>query len=270
MLAEPVVVDFADQAKPDFSTAGGKSSTVTITPMSAWQPTPNPTGSRMITLADYVSRGVVVGAEALAGGLDSGAKMFVARTKGASDRAAANGSQPIVFSERTRQNVQTAHHYSTQAAKFSASTAKAIGEAAGSLGDNVGRRLGIQTGRGANGKNKEPTGLRGVMNRSLISFNTILDSVEQGGKLLLDAGTNASSAAFGHRYGDDAATLTKQVGGSAKNVALVYVDARGVSRRALLKSVGRNMIVAPKQPQGSATASGQTSSALAGAHQKKE
>jgi len=84
--------------------------------------------------------------------------------------------------------------------------------------------------------------LRGIVNRSLVAFNIVVDSLEAGGKHLLSTGTSASASVLGVKYGSEAEQLGRQLGQSATNVALVYIDARGVSRKALLKSVGKTAV----------------------------
>ncbi len=46
-----------------------------------------------------------------------------------------------------------------------------------------------------------------------------------------------------HRWGDEAGEISKNIGGGFKNVGLVYIDVTGVSRRAILKSVAKGMVV---------------------------
>lgn len=45
-----------------------------------------------------------------------------------------------------------------------------------------------------------------------------------------------------HKYGPDAGHATALIGGSVRNVAVVYIDVRGVGRRALLKSTAKGFI----------------------------
>ena len=48
------------------------------------------------------------------------------------------------------------------------------------------------------------------------------------------------NAVIGHKYGDEAAQSTSMLIGTAKNVGLVYIDMRGMGRRALIKRVGKD------------------------------
>ena len=47
----------------------------------------------------------------------------------------------------------------------------------------------------------------------------------------------------GHRYGEEAGSIAAELAGGVKNVGLVYIDVTGVSRRAVIKSVAKGMVV---------------------------
>ncbi len=47
---------------------------------------------------------------------------------------------------------------------------------------------------------------------------------------------------YSHKYGPEAAQATQLLGGSVRNVALVYVDVRGIGRQALLKSTAKGFV----------------------------
>ena len=61
------------------------------------------------------------------------------------------------------------------------------------------------------------------------------------------------------RYGADAARSTSMLTGTAKNVGLVYIDMRGIGRRALIKRAGKEYLKA--QVSSAASGSG-------GSHEK--
>jgi spartin len=61
---------------------------------------------------------------------------------------------------------------------------------------------------------------------------------------LINNGTVAASTAAGHKYGAEAGQATALLGGSVRNVAVVYIDVRGVGRRALLKSSAKGFVKA--------------------------
>ncbi len=51
-------------------------------------------------------------------------------------------------------------------------------------------------------------------------------------------------ADYSHKYGPEAGHATALLGGSVRNVAVVYIDVRGVGRRALLKSSAKGFVKA--------------------------
>ena len=49
-----------------------------------------------------------------------------------------------------------------------------------------------------------------------------------------------------HTYGDQAADISHGIGATVRNVGLVYVDARGVTRKALIKGAAKGMLFKAK------------------------
>ena len=52
----------------------------------------------------------------------------------------------------------------------------------------------------------------------------------------------SSIANDSHKYGPEAGHATALLGGSVRNVAVVYIDVRGVGRKALLKSTAKGFV----------------------------
>jgi spartin len=77
----------------------------------------------------------------------------------------------------------------------------------------------------------------------LIAFSTVADGISHSGKQLLTSSGAAASAAVGHKYGAEAGQITTNLAGGVKNVGLVYIDVTGVSRKAIIKSVAKGMVV---------------------------
>ncbi|ORY80230.1 senescence-associated protein-domain-containing protein [Leucosporidium creatinivorum] len=215
---EPVVIEASSSTSHfDF----------TARPLSAFTPTPNPSNSTIINAADFLSRGIVVGAEVLGRGMEAGADKWV-KSRPATEK-------PMVFSPSTSKHVATGNHYTGKAVVVSGKAAAMIGSLAQTAGDKIGKGLGIQS----NPSGKPPTGIKGFVNKSLVAVNVVFDSFETGGKQLLASGSKSTTQVVGHSYGAEAAAVSSKVGGSVQHVALVYIDARGVGRKALLKSVGK-------------------------------
>ena len=47
-----------------------------------------------------------------------------------------------------------------------------------------------------------------------------------------------------HKHGDEAGRAAALLGGSVRNVAVVYIDVRGIGRRAILKSTAKGFVKA--------------------------
>ncbi|KAJ3514180.1 hypothetical protein NLJ89_g2519 [Agrocybe chaxingu] len=80
--------------------------------------------------------------------------------------------------------------------------------------------------------------------RLLISADLILSTIDDSTRRLLDTGTEQLGRVVGHKYGAEAAQSSLLMAGTARNVGLVYVDMRGIGRRALLKRTAHTFVKA--------------------------
>ncbi|WVR07106.1 hypothetical protein IAU60_004146 [Kwoniella sp. DSM 27419] len=87
-----------------------------------------------------------------------------------------------------------------------------------------------------------PPKKKALLGRLLLAGEVVLTSLEATAHDLINNGTIAASSAAGHKYGPDAGQATALVGGSVKNVAVVYIDVAGVGRRAILKSTAKGFV----------------------------
>ncbi|KAJ7118870.1 hypothetical protein C8R44DRAFT_878405 [Mycena epipterygia] len=78
--------------------------------------------------------------------------------------------------------------------------------------------------------------------RILLSADLILSTLDNSTRRLFDSGTENLGAVVGHKYGAEAGESSVLMAGTARNVALVYIDMRGIGRRALLKRVGKEFV----------------------------
>lgn len=85
---------------------------------------------------------------------------------------------------------------------------------------------------------------RPFLNRVVLAGEVVLSSLEAAGNDLISAGTVAASSVVQARYGDEAGHATALLGGTVRNVALVYVDVRGIGRRGILKATARGWVKA--------------------------
>jgi spartin len=78
--------------------------------------------------------------------------------------------------------------------------------------------------------------------RVLISADLILSTIDHSTRQLINAGTQQVGKIVDHKYGPEAAESSVLMANTARNAGLVYVDMRGIGRRALLKRAGRTYI----------------------------
>ncbi|BGO92805.1 hypothetical protein NBRC10512_007924 [Rhodotorula toruloides] len=230
---EAVVIDSLVPTGSSASAEGhGGTITYSVKPVSAYNPAANPSNSSIISAANTVSHGIVVGSELLSRAFERGAGKYVA------SRPATQ--TPLVFKDSTRGAFEKGSRWTQQASVYSGKAAGAVANMAGKLGERIGKATGVQSSPGG----QAPTGWKKAVASTLVAVNTVADHLETGGKALVDSGTKSASQVIHHKYGAEARGVVDNVGSSVKHVALVYVDARGIGRRALVQAVGKSAIKA--------------------------
>ncbi|KAJ5901713.1 hypothetical protein N7495_002241 [Penicillium taxi] len=185
--------------------------------------------STIVQTSATASRLIVTTSTYLANAISSGAENFTKRVQ--------PNPQPLTFSDATHSRVRKVGTLSNGAAGLSSRTVGQVEKIAQAMGARM-------AGKGNHDKRNPPPNYKpGVLNKSMIAFSTIADGIQEGARNVLLTGTAAASTVIGHRYGSEAETVAKNLTGGIKNVGLVYIDATGVSRRALLKSVAKGMVV---------------------------
>lgn len=184
--------------------------------------------STIVQTAATASRLIVTTSSYIASAMTAGARTFTEKTK--------PNTTPMTFQPSTHERFQKVHTLSSAAAKFSAATVGRVGE----LAQNAGAKLaGKEKEHNERGKPRNPN----ILNKSLIAFSTVADSIDHAGRNLLASGSQAATQVVGHRYGAEAGQVAQSLTGAARNVGLVYIDALGVSRRAVVKGVAKGMVV---------------------------
>jgi spartin len=89
-----------------------------------------------------------------------------------------------------------------------------------------------------------PPPKRRLLNRLLTSTDMLLTTLESSAYHLISHTTTSASAAMHHKYGEDMGNAVGTAGECLRNVGVVYIDARGVGRRALLKTAGKRVMKA--------------------------
>ncbi|PHH86796.1 hypothetical protein CDD83_9743 [Cordyceps sp. RAO-2017] len=191
--------------------------------------------STIVSTASKASRLLVTTSDYVTKTMQTQADNFTQRTKPV--------EKPVTFTPTTHAHIRRINTFSDRAAGLSAATVGSIGRVAQNLGATMARRK-DGGGRGFDKDGKPiPDYKPGVLNRSLMAFNTVVDGAEQAGRNLLVGTSSSVTTVVGHRWGPEAGEVSRRLGGGVKNVGLVYIDVTGVSRRAVLKRVAAGMVV---------------------------
>ncbi|KAF3903006.1 Spartin [Dactylellina cionopaga] len=188
-------------------------------------------GSTIVSKAAWASKFIVTAATYAATAMESGATKFTQKTNPV--------AEPLTFTPTTHDRVRKIHTFTHGASGFSSKTIGKVQEVA----QNIGAKVAGKVDRDGNEIDKKVPTKPGLLNKSMIAFSTLADGIDAAGKHLLGAGSNAATTVVKHRYGDEAGHVAYGVTSSVKNVGLVYVDAAGVSRRAVVKSVAKGMVL---------------------------
>ena len=182
--------------------------------------------SALVQNAAMASRLIVTGSGWLANQMTAGAENFTKKTE--------PNPKPLKFTPTTQARVRKLNSATASAVGLSAKTVGQVTKHAQSLGATLARRGEQQKKL----KKVDREGYKpGLLNKSMMAFSTIADGVDYASRNLLASGSSAATQVVGHRYGEDARNVIGGIAGGVKNVGLVYVDAAGVSRRAVIKYV---------------------------------
>lgn len=194
--------------------------------------------SSIVQNAATASRLIVTGSSYLGNMMASGADNFTQKTKPT--------NKPLEFNEATHNRVRKINTFTQGAAGVSSKTVGQVTKHAQNFAAGLAGHKKTRAAKGfdAQGRPLEADEYKpGLLNKSLIAFSTIADGIAYSGKTLLTTSGAAASTVVGHRYGEQAGSIAADLAGGVKNVGLVYIDVTGVSRRAVIKSVAKGMVV---------------------------
>lgn len=192
--------------------------------------------SRMVSKAAAASRLIVTTSSLVTSTLQNQAESFTKKTQ--------PNTKPMTFTPTTHTRIRKINTFTGSAAGISAKTVGQVSKFAQNFGANLGKKNAYRAEKGHDKNGKPlPEYKPGLLNKSLMAFSTIADGIDQAGRGLLAGTSDAATRVVGHKYGAEAGDITRHLGGGVKNVGLVYIDATGVSRRAIIKSVAKGMVV---------------------------
>ncbi|KAI1503835.1 senescence-associated protein-domain-containing protein [Biscogniauxia marginata] len=194
--------------------------------------------SFLVSKAAYASRLIVTTSDFVSNAMQSGTNSFTKNTKPVGN--------PVTFTPATHDRARRIGKLSGGVADLSSKTVGQVSKVAQNIGASIAGRgqrdKNAKRGYGPDGKPLE-TFKPGLLNKSLMAFTTVADGIDQATRNLLTSASSSATNMVTHRWGDEAGELSKHLGGSVKNVGLVYIDVTGVSRKAVIKAVGRGMVV---------------------------
>jgi spartin len=197
--------------------------------------------STIVQTSATASRLIVTGSTYLANAMNAGADNFQKKTN--------PNPEPMTFTPATHARIRKINSFSAGAVGLSAKTVGQVSRYAQNLGAGLTGK-GEKAKKGYDKDGKPNSSYKpGILNKSMIAFSTIADGIDQAGRQLLQSGSTAATQVVGHRYGPEARSVASDIGGGFRNVGLVYIDAAGVSRKAVIKSVAKGMVVG-KMPNG--------------------
>ena len=193
--------------------------------------------SFLVSKATYASRLIVTTTDYIAKGMQTQADNFTQKTKPA--------QRSVTFTPATHDRVRRIGTFSGNVADLSTKTVGQVSRVAQNFGAGLARKKDKDVGARGYGPDGQPREnyKPGLLNRSMMAFTTIADGIDYAGRSLLATSSTAATNMVTHRWGNEAGELSKHISGSVKNVGLVYIDVTGVSRRAVIKAVGKGMVV---------------------------
>jgi spartin len=219
---DPVLVDISSDPTTHKNTLSVRLATL-----------PDGSNSSIVNAGNFISSGIIYSSNAISKGIDSSASWYINRRP--------TSDLPVSFQPATLERVRKIHHLSNSAVTVSAKATGLLASAVHSLGSGIRSKL----------SNSEKAGQKpSVLNKSLIAFETIADSIDASTKQLLSTSSNAATNVVRHKYGEQAADISHSLGSMVRNVGLVYVDARGVTRKAVIKGALKGMVFKAKVGNG--------------------
>ncbi|KAF8427670.1 senescence-associated protein-domain-containing protein [Tirmania nivea] len=198
--------------------------------------------SRLVGTAATAARVLVTGATYVAKAVEAGARTFTEKSTPV--------NTPMTFQPTTHNYVRQIHNYSAAGASIASKTVGTVTHHAQNLGAKLAGK----------GEGHQRSSNPGLINKGLIAFGTIADGIDHASRLILTTSSQAATTMAGHRYGAEAEEVARGLTGVVKNVGLVYVDASGISRRAVVKSVAKGMVVGRVKGGGEVVFQGNNSS----------
>ncbi|KND00984.1 uncharacterized protein SPPG_09171 [Spizellomyces punctatus DAOM BR117] len=209
--------------------------------------------SGMLSTSEYISSGLILTSSALGKVMKSGAQSL----KTLIPVAAA----PWEPDATTKKNIEKVHNASKSTADFTRRAAETVATVAVSAGKTVASSASkLVPGSNHIGDSRTGSASWDLLRTTVHAVGNVLDAGVHAGKTLFDDTVEAASGLVQHRYGGEAGNAVRLSLGAVGNVGLVYFDARGIGRRALLKHVAKGVVMNVRLTDGRVVSLGQNTS----------
>ncbi|KAI1775191.1 senescence-associated protein-domain-containing protein [Hypoxylon cercidicola] len=247
---EPVEITLPEEGTNQLGVVPASAETIELELHPAYQK------SFLVSKAAYASRLIITTSDFVSNAMQSGSDNFVKSTKPV--------SKSVSFTPATHERVRRIGKLSGGVADLSSKTVGQVSKLAQNVGATVAGR-GVKEGKRGYGPDGKPleSFKPGLLNKSLMAFTTVADGIDHATRSLLTSASSSATSMVSHKWGAEAGELSKHLGGSVKNVGLVYIDVTGVSRKAIIKAVGKGMVVGKVKGGGEIIVGDDTAGAVA-------
>lgn len=183
------------------------------------------------------------GSEAIRKGFNRGSELMIERIKPA--------PEPVHFQPRTHQMARRVATVTGTARDLSGKTLgfvhggvqKAANKLTSKRSSTIGNETHPTTPRPSSSMSTESGKKPSLRVRGLVALDLVGTTVDTCARNLLDSGGSAMTRVVSHKWGDEAGEMMKSAQGNVKNAVFIYVDARGLTRRAVVKSFVKGAVV---------------------------
>lgn len=210
--------------------------------------------------ATLISHAISSTTTLLVSGLGTASKYYVSHsrphTPSPSPAPPSHGGGIVISNPRTRSALTQAHMVSGKAVKVSAKTIevvdslikKAVGRNERARAQNPPNTPPSYEGKGGLAP---PSGYPGVgpplpsrpklrkRDKLILSADVVLSTIEESIKRVLDSGSEEVTRVVTHKRGEESGQNAALATGTARNVALVHVDMKGIGRKAIIRRLGK-------------------------------
>ena len=202
----------------------------------------DPNGEKQYTVIRKAADALVKSSEWISNVMTQGAVLVGQSLSGRAEKIKSSmgpsQAQPVQFSANMKKNIQDARAYSKTAKQMSGTLKQVVRSAATKIGGKLAAFLAPPASK--QGEPVQPeSDLKYLLRQGLIAMDNVVEGFEQSFMIVASEGGRATVQLVQHKYGEDAGSLANDAAHTLGNLSVVYFDAKGMSRKALIKVVGK-------------------------------